>query len=341
MTDILSQEEIDQLLQAISSGEVAADDGGQSDQKKVKIYDFKRPDKFSKDQIRTVQMMHETFARLTTTALSAKLRSMVQVHVSSVDQLTYEEFIRSIPNPTTLSLISMDPLKGSAILEMDPAITFTIIDRLFGGTGEPIKISRELTDIELSVIEGNVVHILGNLRESWSTVIDLRPRLGSIETNPQFAQIVPPNEMVMLITLETKIGESEGMMNLCIPYITIEPIIQKLSAQYWFATSRSNTETDSNKKTIQSRLEKVMTDIKVEVGTVELSFGELMNVQRGDVIKLKNTDLRDDFIFKIGDRPKFKCRPGRVGSKLAVQIGEAIHDLPDELLIASRDTHSQ
>lgn len=336
MTDILSQEEIDQLLEAISSGEVESEETV-TDDRNVKIYDFKRPDKFSKDQIRTVQMMHETFARLTTTALSAKLRSMVQVHVSSVDQLTYEEFTRSIPNPTTLALISMDPLKGSAILEMDPSITFTIIDRLFGGTGEPIKISRELTDIELSVIEGNVVQILGNLRESWSTVIDLRPRLGSIETNPQFAQIVPPNEMVMLITLETKIGESEGMMNLCIPYITIEPIIQKLSAQYWFASARQ-IDSESNKKVIQGRLEKVMTDIKVEVGSVDLTFRELINIQKGDIIKLNNTDLRDDFIFKIGDRPKFKCRPGRVGSKLAVQIGEEIQDLPDELLITNRDT---
>lgn len=338
MTDILSQEEIDKLLEAISSGEVAADDGAQSDQRKVKIYDFKRPDKFSKDQIRTVQMMHETFARLTTTALSAKLRSMVQVHVSSVDQLTYEEFIRSIPNPTTLALVSMDPLKGSAILEMDPAITFTIIDRLFGGTGEPIKISRELTDIELSVIEGNVVHILGNLREAWSSVIDLRPRLGSIETNPQFAQIVPPNEMVMLITLETKIGESEGMMNLCIPYITIEPIIQKLSAQFWFSSVR-RTESDTHKKTIQERLEQVMAEVKVEIGSIELSFGELMSIRSGDIVKLTNTDLRDDFTFKVGDRPKFRCRPGKVGNKLAVQIGEPINELPDDLLIASRNSH--
>ena len=173
MTDILSQNEIDQLLSAISSGEIQTEEFTQQvEQKKVKIYDFKRPDKFSKDQIRTVQMMHETFARLTTTALSAKLRAMVAVHVTSVDQLTYEEFIRSIPNPTTLALINMDPLKGSSTLEIDPNMTFTIIDRLFGGSGENYKLSRELTDIELSVIEGVVVQVLGNLREAWSTVID-------------------------------------------------------------------------------------------------------------------------------------------------------------------------
>lgn len=338
MTDILSQDEIDQLLSAISSGDAQQEDfsAAQAEQKKVKIYDFKRPDKFSKDQIRTVQMMHETFARLTTTALSAKLRAMVQVHVQSVDQLTYEEFIRSIPNPTTLSLINMDPLKGSAILEVDPSITYTIIDRLFGGEGSQAKISRELTDIEMSVIEGIIVHILGNLREAWSTVIDLRPRLGTIETNPQFAQIVPPNEMVMLITLETKIGESEGMMNLCIPYITIEPIIQKLSAQYWFSSIRRG-ESEANRTMIQSRLDNVQVQISVEVGTVNLGFKDIMNLQVGNIIKMPKTTIRDEFTFKVEERAKFKCRPGRIGSRLAVQIGEPVIDTPDELLIGSRN----
>lgn len=337
MTDILSQDEIDQLLSAISSGDAQQEDfsQAQAEQKKVKIYDFKRPDKFSKDQIRTVQMMHETFARLTTTALSAKLRAMVSVHVQSVDQLTYEEFIRSIPNPTTLSLINMDPLKGSAILEVDPSITFTIIDRLFGGAGEHAKLTRELTDIEMSVVEGIIVHILGNLREAWSTVIDLRPRLGTIETNPQFAQIVPPNEMVMLITLETKIGESEGMMNLCIPYITIEPIIQKLSAQYWFSSIRRG-ESEVNRTMIQSRLDNVAVQISVEIGTVNLGFKDIMNLKVGNIIKMPNTTVREEFTFKVEERAKFKCRPGRIGSRLAVQIGEPVVDTPDELLIGSR-----
>jgi flagellar motor switch protein FliM len=239
MTEVLSQDEIDQLLTAISAGDVEAEEAPKpAEQRKIKIYDFKRPDKFSKEQIRTVSIMHETFARLTTTSLSAQLRSLVQVHVASVDQLTYEEFIRSIPNPTTLAVINMDPLKGSAILEIDPAITFSIIDRLFGGKGESAKVTRDLTDIEQSVMEGIIVRVLGNMREAWSQVIDLRPRLGQIETNPQFAQIVPPTEMVVLVTLETKVGDVEGMMNFCIPYLTIEPIISKLSAQYWYSSVR-------------------------------------------------------------------------------------------------------
>ncbi|EPE82777.1 flagellar motor switch protein FliM [Leptospira noguchii str. 1993005606] len=336
MTEILSQDEIDALLSAISSGEVSESDyASVSEQKKVKIYDFKRPDKFSKDQIRTLQMMHETFARLATTGLSAQLRALVSVHVASVDQLTYEEFIRSIPNPTTLAVINMDPLRGSAILEIDPSISFTIIDRLFGGKGEQAKISRELSEIEMSVMEGIIVRILGNMRESWSTVIDLRPRLGNIETNPQFAQVVPQNDMVVLITLETKIGEVEGMTNLCIPYITIEPIINKLSAQYWYSSIRKG-ELDENRAVIQERLDQVAIPLIAEVGSVDVSINDFMNLSIGDVVKLENTSTRSEMIVKVGERKKFKCLPGRVGSRLAIQIGERVEDIPDELLGSTR-----
>lgn len=336
MTEILSQDEIDALLSAISSGEVSESDyASVSETKKSKIYDFKRPDKFSKDQIRTLQMMHETFARLATTGLSAQLRALVSVHVASVDQLTYEEFIRSIPNPTTLAVINMDPLRGSAILEIDPSISFTIIDRLFGGKGEQAKISRELSEIEMSVMEGIIVRILGNMRESWSTVIDLRPRLGNIETNPQFAQVVPPNDMVVLITLETKIGEVEGMTNLCIPYITIEPIINKLSAQYWYSSIRKG-ELDENRAVIQERLDQVAIPLIAEVGSVDVSINDFMNLSIGDVVKLENTSTRSEMIVKVGERKKFKCLPGRVGSRLAIQIGERVEDIPDELLGSTR-----
>lgn len=336
MTEILSQDEIDALLSAISTGEVEMEDySNVGEQKKVKIYDFRRPDKFSKDQIRTLQMMHETFARLTTTALSAQLRALVGVHVGSVDQLTYEEFIRSIPNPTTLAVINMDPLKGSAVLEIDPGITFTIIDRLFGGPGEPTKITRELSDIEMSVMESIIVRILSNLREAWATVIDLRPRLGNIETNPQFAQIVPPNDMVVLITLETKVGDVEGMTNLCIPYITIEPIISKLSAQYWYSSIRRG-ESDENRAIIQERLDMVDIPLRCEVGEVDLPMADVVNVREGDVIRLGATSIKSDMVVRVGDRKKFKCRPGRIGNRLCVQIGDSIEDIPDELLDSNR-----
>ena len=330
MAEVLSQDEIDQLLTAISAGEVNTEEVHQpTDQRKIKIYDFKRPDKFSKDQIRTVSIMHETFARLTTTSLSAQLRSLIHVHVASVDQLTYEEFIRSIPNPTTLAVIDMDPLKGSAILEIDPAITFSIIDRLFGGQGEGAKFSRDLTDIEQSVMEGIIVRVLGNLRESWCTVIDLRPRLGGIETNPQFAQIVPPSEMVVLVTLETKVGDVEGMMNLCIPYLTIEPIISKLSAQYWYSSVRRGTTTE-NLNILRERLATVAVTLVAEIGKMNLPVREVLALKPGDIIRLDDTRVDDPMVLRIGNRQKFECRPGVVGNKLSVQITRKLEEIGQE-----------
>ncbi|MCL2374684.1 MAG: flagellar motor switch protein FliM, partial [Treponema sp.] len=307
MTEVLSQDEIDQLLTAINAGDTEPEDiRPAADTRKIKIYDFKRPDKFSKEQIRTISMMHETFARLTTTSLSAQLRSMVHVHVASVDQLTYEEFIRSIPTPTTLAVINMDPLKGNAIIEIDPAVTFSIIDRLFGGTGEGAKITHELTDIETSVMEGIIVRILGNMREAWTQVIDLRPRLGQIDTNPQFAQIVPPTDMVVLVTLETKVGDVEGMINFCIPYLTIEPIIGKLSTQFWFSTVHRGTTTE-NLSVLKEKLSTVDIDVVAEVGKINIPVREVLSLQVGDVIQLYNTRVGDPYSLNIGSKKKFLC----------------------------------
>jgi flagellar motor switch protein FliM len=213
----------------------------------------------------------------------------------------------------------MDPLKGSSILEIDPSITFTVIDRLFGGPGEAAKINRELTDIELSVIEGIIVRILGNLREAWSNVIDLRPRLGNIETNPQFAQIVPPSDMVVLITLETKVGDVEGMTNFCIPYLTIEPIISKLSAQYWYSSIRKGGTTE-NLAILKKRLDSVFIEIIAELGELEISVRDILGLQKGDIIKLTNTKVDDEMLLKIGNRKKFNVRPGVIGNHMAVQI---------------------
>jgi flagellar motor switch protein FliM len=330
MTEVLSQDEIDQLLNAINAGETEPEDfKPAADTRKIKIYDFKRPDKFSKEQIRTISIMHETFARLTTNALSANLRSMVHVHVASVDQLTYEEFIRSIPTPTTLAVINMDPLKGNAILEIDPAITFSIIERLFGGTGEGTKSQHELTDIEAAVMEGMIVRILGNMREAWAQVIDLRPRLGQIETNPQFAQIVPPTDMVVLVTLETKVGEVEGMMNFCIPYLTIEPIIGKLSAQFWYSSAR-RAATNENLNTLKEKLSTVDVAIVAEIGRINIPIKDVLSLRVGDVVRLYNVRVGDTFSLNIGNKKKYLCRPGIVGKKVAVQIVKKTEELEKE-----------
>lgn len=343
MTEVLSQDEIDQLLTSISSGDSEADDFKPvSDTRKIKIYDFKRPDKFSKEQLRTVSNMHETFARLTTTSLSAQLRSLVHVHVASVDQLTYEEFIRSIPTPTTLAVVNMDPLKGNAVLEIDPAITFCMIDRLFGGRGiTATNKNRDLTDIEQSVMEGIIVRILANMREAWTQVIDLRPRLGQIETNPQFAQIVPPSEMVVLITLETKVGDEEGMMNFCIPYLTIEPIISKLSSQFWFSSVRRSS-TTQYLGTLKEKLASVDMEVVAEVGSINLPVRDVLALKVGDVVRLSNTKVGEPFSLSVGNKKKFYCQPGIVGKKMAVQVTGKIEDVAaedfEELSVEGDDT---
>ena len=334
MNEVLSQDEIDQLLTAISSGDSETDEFKPvSDTRKIKIYDFKRPDKFSKEQLRTVSNMHETFARLTTTSLSAQLRSLVHVHVASVDQLTYEEFIRSIPSPTTLAVVNMDPLKGNAVLEIDPSITFCMIDRLFGGRGVTANNknnkSRDLTDIEQSVMEGIIVRILANMREAWTQVIDLRPRLGQIETNPQFAQIVPPSEMAVLVTLETKFAEVEGMINFCIPYLTIEPIISKLSSQYWFSSVRRSS-TTQYLGTLKEKLATVDMDVVAEIGSIQLPIRDVLSLQKGDIVRLSNIRVGEPITLSVGNKQKFYCQPGVVGKKMAVQVIGKIEETDTE-----------
>lgn len=337
MTEILSQDEIDALLTAVSVSPTATSMNEENSaintknsikKKRLKVYDFRRPDKFSKDQVRTLQMIHETFARLTTTSLAAQLRSLVQVHVVSVDQLTYEEFIRSIPSPTTLGVVNMDPLKGSAIIEIDPAITFSIIDRLFGGKGETLKTNRELTDIEMSVIEGILVRFLGNLREAWANMTDLRPRLGNIDTNPQFVGIVPPNSMVVLTTFDTKIGDVEGMLNFCLPYITIEPIISKLSAQYWYSAVNNNITTE-HISFIKQQINDIKLTVIAQLADTTLSFEEVSRLKEGDVIRF-DTNVHSDVEVYIGRHVKFKAKPGLFGNRRAIQLHEVLGTFKEE-----------
>jgi len=299
---------------------------------KVKVYDFKRPDKFSKDQIRTVSIMHETFARLCTASLSAQLRSLVHVHVHSVDQLTYEEFIRSIPNPTTLAVTFMEPLKGSAILEIDPCITFSIIDRLFGGRARGMKISRDLTDIEQSVMQGIITRIHKNLGEAWHTIIDLKPGLGGIETNTLFAQIVPPHEMVVLVTLKIKVGDSEGYMNLCIPYLTIEPIIPKLSAQYWYSIVRKGPS-----EIPESSIAGFKADAVLYYEGEKLSLKTLYEIKKNSLVKLPGFE-KGEVQLLAGGSPvlKLKRMDAKTGKNLKFAVAEGKrNDEPDWHIIRS------
>jgi flagellar motor switch protein FliM len=299
---------MDELYESINAEEAAAAATERRPPRRIIRYDFKRPDKFSKEQLLTMRSVHETFARLATTSLSAAAGTLVHVHVAAVDQLTYEEFIASIPAQPTLAVCGMDPLKGSVLLEIDPSVTFSIIERLLGGSsaGDGSAIARDLTDLEVSIIESVILRALGNLKEAWTPLLNLRPTLAQIETNPQFAQIVPPREMIILVSLETKIGNAAGMMNLCIPFLTIEPIIGKLSARYWYSQVRRNT----TGETAQALAEKIESfDVPVEVLTEgeKLSLERLGSLKKGSLVRVPGLE-RGEAAFRMGGKILFRMR---------------------------------
>lgn len=328
--DVLSQSEIDKLLSAISTGAVSADEVEAEDQKKIKLYDFKRPDKFSKDQIRTLFMLHENFARNLNTYLSTHLRVLVKVDVASVDQLTYEEFIRSLPNPSVISVLSLKTLKGNIIFEMDTSLVFAIIDRLFGGEGDESKIKlRTLTDIESAVIRKMLDEILDGLKEAWAGVQEFEFTIENMESNPQFTQIVPSGDMVVIITLQLKIGEVEGLINICVPYIVIEPIVPKLTTTYWVASSSVHEDHPKETDSLKKKLSRAVVPVEVELGKVNLTINEFLALSLGDTLRL-NTKENDELICVVGGKPKFYCRPGIIGKKSAVQITKVIKSEDEE-----------
>jgi flagellar motor switch protein FliM len=329
LVDVLSQNEIDALLAALSSGEMDAEELKKEDtQKKVRSYDFKRAVRFSKDHIRSLTRIHENFARLLTTYFSAQLRTFVQINVVQVEQLPYDEFIRSIPKMTILNIFEAEPLEGRMVLEVHPNVAFAMLDRLLGGGGTaPNKIG-SLTEIETIIMEKIFSRALETLQEAWKTIIDVQPRLEALETNPQFMQIVSPNETIALISLSTKIGDTTGMINLCIPHVVIEPIMPRLSVHHWFV-SQKKTRAPEEQHLLEQRINKAKLPIIAELGSSRISVQEFLNLSVGDVIALhKPTD--EGLEVKVGDKVKFIASPGTVRDKMAIQIHEIVSEGVDE-----------
>jgi len=324
MPEILSQEEIDTLLSALSAGQLKVK-GIQEEAKehKIKPYDFRRPNKFSKDQLRTLEMLHETFLRSLSLYLSSRLQTVVHCNIAGVDQLPYGDYIQSVPVPSFIVVYTMESLNGTALLEISSSIIFSMIDRLLGGPGKGIKKNRDLTDIEMSILEDIVDHILELLGEAWGSIIKTSPVRSGIETNPQFIQqIVPSSSVIALLSFSLQIGEgTSGLINLCLPSEMLETILPKLSARRWF--SRRSSRQEGVLQQIKKRLENIMIPVTVELGTAGLSFRELMSLKVGDVIKL-DTLIMDPLLVKVGDQPKYLGRPGTVGKKVGVKILENI-----------------
>ena len=220
MGDVLSQNEIDSLLAALSSGELDVEDMQEKDEKQVKNYDFSRPAKFSKEHLRTLGMIFEHYGRLLSTNLPVYLRKNVQVSVASSETVTFAEFSNALSNPVLLTIVNFSPMQGSIIMELTSGLGYAIIDRMLGGKGETLEKTREFSEIEMTIIERIMVICMQLLREPWKNVAEINPFLERIETNPQFAQIISPSDMVALVTMNVKIGDVEGLMNVCLPYFT-------------------------------------------------------------------------------------------------------------------------
>ncbi|MFD1360347.1 flagellar motor switch protein FliM [Lentibacillus salinarum] len=319
--EVLSQNEIDALLSAISSGEMNAEELKQEkEEQKVRVYDFKRALRFSKDQIRSLARIHENYARLLTTYFSGQLRSYVNITVASVDQVPYEEFIRSIPKMTVLNIFSVQPLDGRILMEVNPNIAYAMLDRQLGGRGSSVNKVDNLTEIETMLMSQLFEKSKASLYEAWSSIIGTDPVLEDLEVNPQFLQMVSPNETVVVVSLDTTVGETSGMINICIPHIVLEPIIPKLSVHYWMQTNTNKRDPDAYEKITQT-LQGARVDAKTLLGETTISIDQLLHLHKHDVIAL-NQPIDHPLQLRINDQPKFYVQAGKSKNKMAVQVLE-------------------
>ncbi|ENH98230.1 flagellar motor switch protein FliM [Gracilibacillus halophilus YIM-C55.5] len=322
--EVLSQNEIDALLSAISSGEMDANElKEEENDKKVRVYDFKRALRFSKDQIRSISRIHDNFARLLSTYFSAQLRTYVHISVASVDQIPYEEFIRSIPSKTILNVYSVEPLDGRMIFEFNPNISYAMLDRMLGGKGTSVNKVDNLTEIETTLMSQLFENALENLQEAWSSVVEIDPILEDFEVNPQFLQLVSPNETVVVVSLDTTIGESTGMINICIPHVVLEPIIPKLSVHYWMQNDKKKERKPEEYESISKNIEGAKMDLSARLGESQITLEELMFLSENDTILL-DQPIDDPLLLYVDDHPKFHVQPGKKKHKLAVQVIDEI-----------------
>ncbi|NLL69643.1 MAG: flagellar motor switch protein FliM [Epulopiscium sp.] len=325
MGEVLSQSEIDELLKALDTGELDVEEIQTTNQKQqLKNYDFTRPAKFAKEQLRTMEIIFENYARLLTTYLSGYLRTAVFIEVINAEAVTYSEFTNSLNNPVILGIVDFSPMKGSIIVELSSNIGYSIIDRVLGGPGVGIDKIREFSEIERILLERMMGQWLGLMREPWENVVDIYPRLEKIETNSQFAQIISPNEMIALLTLNIQLGEQEGLMNICIPHIVIEPYMERLNTKYWF-TPIKQVEDKEYHRFLEAKLETARIPVRAVLGQTHVTVGEFLQLQKGDIIRL-DSYIDSDLKVMIGNLFKFRGRPGVHKNKNAIQITDVIRE---------------
>lgn len=324
MGEVLSQDEIDNLLKALSTGELDADEMKNTDERQVKDYDFARPAKFSKEHLRTLEIIFEHFGRLLATNLPAYLRKSVSVDVVNSEVVIYSEFSNALSNPVLLGVVGMDPLMGNVIMEMASNLGFAIVDRLLGGVGNSLEKERDFSEIELSILERVFTICVNLLHEPWENVVEITPRLNRIETNSQFAQIISPSETIAIVTINLKIGDVEGLMNICLPYTTLEPVMDKLNTKYWFSTMKEK-DSNSYEAAIENIIDNALIPMKAVLGTSKINVQDFVNLQLGDVIRL-DRKVDDELDVYVGNIKKFKALPGYSDNKYAVRVTEILRE---------------
>lgn len=318
MSEVLSQQEIDNLLAALSTGELDASDMQENTERQVKDYDFKRPVKFSKEHLRTLEIIFEHYGRLLSTNLQVFLRKNVQVTVNSSETVTFSEFSNALSSPVILSIVNFAPLTGNIIMELSLNIGYAIIDRMLGGKGTTIERTKDFSEIEMAILEKIMVICMQMLREPWKNVVELNPVLDRIETNPQFAQIIAPSDMIAIVTLNIKIGDVEGLMNVCLPFFTLEDIMDNLNTKFWYSTIHESSD-ENYQKYLETLVKKVSVPVRAILGTSSVSVNDFMNLQIDDIIRL-DSEINSDLIVYVGNIKKFTAVPGSSKDKYAVQV---------------------
>ncbi|MGB6777635.1 MAG: flagellar motor switch protein FliM [Planococcus citreus] len=291
---------------------------GALNNKKIHTYDFKKALRFSQDQIRTLSRIHENFARLLTSYFSTQLRTYVQITAENVEQVSYTDFLQQVEKKSILGVFEARPLTGSMIMKFSPEVAYVMFDRLLGGQGNVLQKTSDLTEIEISVIDRIFTNSLNCFQEAWTSVIALSPELKEIEVNPQFLTMASPNETVILVTLQTKIGEVEGEIQICLPHIVLEQVLPKLSARHWLANQKKAVE-HHEVEALEKRLHATKMDVAAVLGEVTVDIKDFLDLKKGDILRL---DEAVDAPIKlyIDQKQKFLAQPGISKGRLAVQI---------------------
>jgi len=331
MAEILSQEEIDALLEVVEDEEAVEEIGAGPDlfeQRQITLYDFKRPNRVSKEQLRSIRALHDKMARNLASDISSLMRSIVEVQLHSVDQMTYGEFLMSLPSPTSFNVFSFKPLDGKGVIEINPSIVFPMIDRILGGPGVPFDANREFTDIELNLLDQILRVITQNMKEVWSPIMELYPVIEAKESSPNVVQIVAQNEIVIMVVMEIIIGQTSGMMNICYPVISIESLLPKLASRDLMLSETSSRK--SRNKELKALLRGAKMELEAVLGYANLSMKEILDLQKGDIIKL-DRPADDTVVVKIDGREKFIAEFGIRRYRKSIKIKEKLKTEKDEV----------